>query len=145
VILFCHHPAYCFEPLPVTRERRASIRDWLADATRSDDAAPFAQLKQGIKKANPLRASSVLIFEGEIVRIQPTGTGPCESLKVREHDIKIDHALFGETEKGRIAASLWIGQLPDPAFGPPARQSHCLWRAAVTGKSAASSARGCND
>jgi hypothetical protein len=105
VILFCHHPTYCFEPLPVTPERLASIRDWLADAARSDDAAPFAQLQQGIKKANSLRASRVLIFEGEIVRIQPTGTGLCESLKRREDDIKIDHPLFGETEKGRIAAS----------------------------------------
>lgn len=114
VILFCHHHTYCFEPLPVTPERLASIRDWLADATRSDDAAPFAQLKQGIKKANPLRASSVLIFEGEIVRIQPTGTGLCESLKGREDDIKIDHALFGETEKGRIAASNGSVNCPIP-------------------------------
>jgi hypothetical protein len=107
VILFCHPHTYCFEPPPVTPERLASIRDWLADATRSDYASPFAQLKQGIKikKANPLRASSVLIFEGEIVRIQPTATGLRESLKGREDDIKIDHALFGETEKGRIAAS----------------------------------------
>jgi hypothetical protein len=55
--------------------------------------------------SRPLRASSVLIFEGEIVWIQPTGTGLCESLKGREDGIKIDHALFGETEKGRIAAS----------------------------------------
>jgi hypothetical protein len=71
VILFCHHPAYCFEPLPVTRERRASIRDWLADATRSDDAAPFAQLKQGIKKANPLRASSVLFLRERLSGFSP--------------------------------------------------------------------------
>jgi hypothetical protein len=108
VILFCHHHTYCFEPLPVTPGRLASIRDWL------DDAAPFNQLKQGIKKANPLRASSGLIFEGEIVRIQPTGTGLCESWKGREDDIKIDHALFGETEKGRIAASYGSVNCPIP-------------------------------
>jgi hypothetical protein len=114
VILFCHPHTYCFEPLPVTPEHLASIRDWLADATRSDDAAPFAQLKQGIKKANPLRASSVLIFEGEIVGIQPTGTGLCESLKGREDDIKIDPALFGETVKGRIAASCGSVNCPIP-------------------------------
>jgi hypothetical protein len=69
---------------------------------------------RGLKKANRLRASSVLIFEGEIVRIQPTGTGLCESLKGREDDIKIDHALFGETEKGRIAASYGSVNCPIP-------------------------------
>ena len=147
VILFCHPHTYCFEPLRVTPEHLASIRDWLADATRSDDAAPFAQLKQGIKikKANPLRASSVLIFEGEIVRIQPTGTGLCEGLKGREDDIKIDPALFGETVKGRIAASCGSVKLPDPAFAPPARQSHCLWRAAVNRQISRVFASGCND
>jgi hypothetical protein len=31
VILFCHPHTYCFEPLPVTPERLASIRDWLPD------------------------------------------------------------------------------------------------------------------
>ena len=98
-----------------------------------------------LKKRILFRASSVLIFEGEIVGIQPTGTGLCESLKGREDDIKIDPALFGETVKGRIAASCGSVNCPIPLSLRLHAKVIVYGALQLTGKSVVSSASGCND
>jgi hypothetical protein len=145
VILFCHPHTYCFEPLPVTPEHLASIRDWLADATRSDDAAPFAQLKQGIKKRILFGRAASSFLRERLFGFSPPELAYARGLKGREDDIKIDPALFGETEKGRIAASCGSVNCPIPLSLRLHAKVIVYGALQLTGKSVVSSASGCND
>ncbi len=122
VILFCHYRNRCEQPLPATPERLASVRAWVDEARRPEDNAAFAQLKQAIKKAKPLRTGSDLIFEGEIARIQAVGTRSCDMYIGRETEISVAHILFGELTKGPILAS--YGSVNCPVALPLSVRQH---------------------
>ncbi len=114
VILYCHHHHFCLQPVPATPERVNTLRVWLAEATRPEDEAAFAQLRKAIKKATPLQASRDLILEGEIARIEPTGTPACTIAIPREVEINVSKVLFGETPAGPIQTSYGSVNCPIP-------------------------------
>jgi hypothetical protein len=114
VILFCHHHNLCQQPVPATAERLAKIRAWMAEARRPENNSALAQLKQAIKRAKPLRTSTDLVFEGEIVRVQPIGRSVCTVAVGRETEISVGHVLFGDQTKGSIVASYGSVNCPIP-------------------------------
>lgn len=114
VIVFCHHHHLCEQPVPATPERLAKVREWMAEARKPEDKAALEQLRQAIMKAKPLRESSDLIFEGEIVRIEPVGKQVCTVAEGREVEINITQTLFGGATKGSIVASYGSVNCPIP-------------------------------
>jgi hypothetical protein len=101
VILYCHHRHHCFEPVPVTPERLQTIRMWLAEAEDPEASAAWVALRQAIHKAK-LQVGNDLIFEGEIVRIEPKGKLACTISMGREVEINVAEVLFGEPQSGPV-------------------------------------------
>jgi len=114
VIVFCHHHNQCRWPVPATAERLEKIREWVTEAKRPEDEAAFAEMRRAIQKAQPLRAASDLIFEGEIAKIEPVGRSVCMIAQGRKVEIKIVDALFGDAAGGSIVASYGSANCPIP-------------------------------